>query len=1285
MHVKRWQQIAWRWLAGVLAFLALAVLLAAGLFRTLAPVVPVYRAEAEAYASRVLGRPVSIASMGAQWGLYGPELTLDDVEIYSHDRRRVLIAARQIRLGFTPAAILHTRFARPNRIVLMAPYLTLQRDLDGHYDILGLEGSTVGGFERTGWRQAARELFAQEGQILVREGTVTFVDLRAPATALAFTAIRMNVNNTRDRHRLSGSLHLPEQFGRTLTVNLQVLGTSADPETWEWQVEGDGEALVLPRLLAYWPAYDGRLRSGVVNVFARVHGDGRQVRSADLSLQAQQIAAAGSAPSVDRLAVNLTWAGNAHGWTLAGRNLELRRGTDVWPVSRFDLEHVQTAAGGSSWEGAASFLRLQDLVLLGAWLPADEPAILAPLTRLAPAGDLHAVKFAVTRAGAAVSSWALDARFQGLTVHADGKVPGFSGLSGTLTADQDDGQLVLAGRDASVSFPHLFRGPLMLSRLSAALDFHHDAQGWHFDLRNLSASNPDVAQATASGTLLLPAAGGSPTIDLRASAEHADARNKSAYFPVGIMPKEVIAWLDRAIVAGQVSNASLVLQGKLHDFPYAQGPGLFDIRFHLQHGRLDYADGWPPLTGIDAEVEFKNQGMQVTVQHARLLDDDVAGASARFADLRNGLLEIQGMARGTAGTALAFLAKGPLADRFAKVLDGVQVSGTAAVHLNLQLPVQHPEQYVLDANAQLTDVGVTMAGLAQWPVTGLHGRVNITQNGVSAKGLQGEFLGAPLSMNLARVTGHDATRIHATGGAQAADLAAALPKAFGAALSGTAEWQLDGRLPSRPGASTVGLALTLSSNMQGLGVGLPAPFSKPASAVAPLVVAMALGVDGAADLHFNYNDLVNAIAKFTPAKDGWHFERGELALGGGLAALPPVAGLKISGRLPEFSLSAWQALLPANSAARAALSPALFSSADVSLGEFSGFGQDLKNLHFELARGADAWNIALTSPAVTGTIAWPYHVDVAHPIVADLQRLDLVRKSAEERKGPALQLDPRKLPALRLTARQLRYNDAHFENLHAELTPVPDGVELKSLSIDDPSFKLNASGDWLRRADGSDATSLKAELKSTNVERTLEAFGYAPGISGNDGELTAELHWPGGPLAEILPNLGGKLHVVLRHGSLLDVKPGAGRIFGLLSINALPRRLLFNFRDVLGKGFAFDTIEGNFTLRDGDAYTPDLTIRGPAAKIQMVGRTGLVSHDFDEAVVVTPSVGSTLPVLGALAGGVGVGAVVFLITEIFKKPLSQVGETRYHLSGTWDNPKLTVMPAPAAPAAKSSQ
>jgi uncharacterized protein YhdP len=65
---------------------------------------------------------------------------------------------------------------------------------------------------------------------------------------------------------------------------------------------------------------------------------------------------------------------------------------------------------------------------------------------------------------------------------------------------------------------------------------------------------------------------------------------------------------------------------------------------------------------------------------------------------------------------------------------------------------------------------------------------------------------------------------------------------------------------------------------------------------------------------------------------------------------------------------------------------------------------------------------------------------------------------------------------------------------------------------------------------------------------------------------------------------------------------------------------------------------------------------------------------------VDANVSSTLPVIAGLTAGVGVGAVVFLLSEIFKKPLSTAVQSQYHLTGGWDNPVLTKV-ANAPPAA----
>ena len=63
-----------------------------------------------------------------------------------------------------------------------------------------------------------------------------------------------------------------------------------------------------------------------------------------------------------------------------------------------------------------------------------------------------------------------------------------------------------------------------------------------------------------------------------------------------------------------------------------------------------------------------------------------------------------------------------------------------------------------------------------------------------------------------------------------------------------------------------------------------------------------------------------------------------------------------------------------------------------------------------------------------------------------------------------------------------------------------------------------------------------------------------------------------------------------------------------------------DFSDLTDKGLAFDTVRGDFDLRDGNAYTENLLVKGPAAEIGLIGRVGLKNKDYDQTAVVTGSV-----------------------------------------------------------------
>ncbi len=1269
--MQRWHHLTWKMTVGLIAAVLLLFATLVGLFRLLTPLVPGYRAQVQAGASQALGRPVRIAAVGAQWGLYGPEATLENVEILSHDGQRVVIAAQEIRLGYTLGAMLHGRFSRPNRIILIQPKLGLDRDANGTISIHGLESSTV----PTNWRQEAGELFAQDADVLVRDGEITFIDKQRSAETLIFSNIRLNVENSADRHKVSGRLQLPAVLGRSLTFAGDIQGQATQPETWQWQADVQGSALNVPQWLAYWPVFNNSFSSGQLDLSADLSGLGASIKHLQADVQAQRLTPAANSASqqgFDLLSGTVNWSRSASGWVLAGSNMQAQRGQESWPASRFNLRFLQGEDASVSWWGDASFLRLQDIVTLASWLPGDFFSDRQRLLRLAPSGDIRDVNFQARWNGKVIDTWSLAGSFSDLGLRADGNIPGFGGLTGQLTVNQDSGSLKLTGQNASANFSRLFRSPLSATTLGAHVQFLHDTQGWHISTGDFSAANPDL-HVQAKGTLLLPADGSSPIIDLQANAQNVNAKSKSLYLPVGIMPKEVVSWLDSSIVGGQVPSGSLILRGRLHDFPYDKGQGLFDIRFHLVNGVLDYAAGWPRVQSLEADVEFKNQGLSVVVQRGAYLGDDIGGTTAGIANLRQGILVIKGTARGSASAALEFLRSKALRDHFGHSLDSLIATGRSDVSLNLVLPLEHLDTYRLECIAHLQDVSVAAASLPKLQLNSVNGDVSITRAGISSNQLQGMLLGKPVTINLRPDAKQGMTLLKIEGGEKASFLAGVLPEPFQKALSGSSAWQLSGAIPNYPGTRSKNLSLTLKSDLSGLGVDLPPPLGKTAESVMPLSASMSYSTDQGMLLQFRYVGVMNGVSLFEDVNGDWRFDRGQLVVGSGQSSLPPTHGLVITGSLPEFSLDAWKAYSVQGGSTAARSLPVWLRSADLEVNDFTGFGQAIDKLRVQLVRADSSWNLALTSDAIAGKIALPYTVDNAHPIIADMQRVTWMHKPAKLADNPTPStLKPSDVSPLQITVKQLRINDLNLENVKAVLERQPDGINLKSFSINNPAFSLTSSGSWDMQTDGRQQSTLEVQIKSSDVEKTLQAFGYAPGIAAKKGDLQTSLTWAGGPFDNIPPILNGKLHIQLKDGRLQEVQPGAGRLFGLLSINALPRRLLLNFSDVFGKGFAFDSIGGDFVIENGDAYTKNMLVSGPAAKIQMVGRIGLAKHDFDEALIVDTSVGASLPVLGAIAAGsLGVGAVIYALTEIFKKPLTAAGEIRYHLTGTWDNPVLT--------------
>jgi uncharacterized protein YhdP len=234
-------------------------------------------------------------------------------------------------------------------------------------------------------------------------------------------------------------------------------------------------------------------------------------------------------------------------------------------------------------------------------------------------------------------------------------------------------------------------------------------------------------------------------------------------------------------------------------------------------------------------------------------------------------------------------------------------------------------------------------------------------------------------------------------------------------------------------------------------------------------------------------------------------------------------------------------------------------------------------------------------------------------------------------------------------------------------TRVPQGIRFDNATVLAESARAEAQGQWLNTVDGQHST-LVASIESKDVAATLRALNYTPFIEAKRGAIKADLSWRGGYNGNILEHASGALSVDAETGQIVNLQPGAGRVLGLFSVGALPRRLALDFSDLTEKGLAFDTVHGDFELRDGNAFTNNLLLRGPAAEIGIAGRTGLGSRDYDQTAVVTGNLGASPALAGALAGGPVVGAAVLLFSQVFKEPLKGITRGYYRITGPWDEP-----------------
>jgi uncharacterized protein (TIGR02099 family) len=1256
LHVSRWGLYA-----TAVVLMLLAVLFTVTSY--LLPRIAQQKSDLEEYLSRRSGHQVRIESLRAYWEGLHPGAVATGLAVYSTNEVQPAIRLQEVRISLALTPLLWGQFAI-NSLVVVKPSLAIERLEDGRLRVTGFDpmhaAGAAGGEKFVAW------LFEQ-GRLAIEDGELQWFDRRDTAAAATHLAhVNLSLRNRRGRHQLDFSAEFPPEMCRDCSLALDIDGNPLASAEWSGSIylrasQIDIAALPLIAREHLPPDCRGRFAAQLWSEWER----GRPV-SLKGHLQASNVSLtlpAWKSPLGVRLASgDLDWRRRGDGWRLDVANPVIGLSGKSWAAghfliihspqeSRIQVKHVD--AGDVSAFAAHVYAARPEAAsqpphpLLAYWL-AGKPAGLLDNLQLEMRGDW-----------AAPEDFALEADMSAATVLPYEKFPGIRGLSGHLSLSPEAGSLQLDATNVAVTFPQIFAAPLTARRASGVIRWQKQADQWLVSGSDLQLIAED---GRGSGMLSLRVPfdkSASPYLKLRVDFQDGNGANAARYYPVQHLSPKTLAWMERSFVDGKITWGNLLYDGPVRDFPFRNGTGKFELHGHVSRAVYRFLPGWEPIRGGEVDVAIDNDKVLVT-------------AEGRIGKLRASQIVVQSHAAAEGGYRVHVTGKvsGPLAQTLevlraarpqpgtARWLDylpaGLQGSGDGVLSLDLAMALGEDNTVQLNGEYRFLRAGLSFPG-AGLSAQDVEGSVRFTRDGIHEGSLRARLLGGDARLTAAREQGR--VLIRAAGTVTAQGLAPVVGPLIAPKLAGAATWEASWR------AAAAGGDLYAAVDLRGLKLALPPPLDYPDGLTGTQLILRTepLARNGFV-IALNAGNSVNGRLVFSGEDNGWRFVGGRIGFGQARVPLAVERGLHLSARLQRLDLDQWWPLLGGGSAS----APAALARVSAEIKSFAMFDRDFGNLTLDLHREDSLWRGTISGAAIDGNARFAGRNRAAN-IAFDLTRFVLPRRRHAGSETPG---DPRRLPQVALRSKSFVFQDKPLGELDFLAVPAEAGWTIERFNMTRPEMKLNISGTWLV-AENQPRSDFHIELHSSDLGKTLEVLGLPDQAAGGEVEVQSHLAWSGTPGDPRLASLRGKLRVSAQRGRFLQVKQGAGRLFGLLDLSAIERYLRLDFSPVFGKGFIYDRINGEVNIENGNAYTQGFSIRGPATQIDVNGRVGLVAEDYDLVIEVQPKLSDTVTLATWGVLGPQVAAVALAVQKIFKKQIAEGTRITYVVKGPWNDPVIT--------------
>jgi uncharacterized protein (TIGR02099 family) len=1257
------------------AFVVLTAAVLVTVVRLALPEIGGYKDEIQSWVSEYMDYPVVIDEITAEWQGWVPHLYLKKIDLYTPDNNKLIGQFESAHLGIDPIASINNRELVPSQLTISGLNLEFTRNDDGSISI----NNENNNLNSTSDNSALSVWLLKQKHILLENAKLSWHDKKTYKEKLEFSNVQLVLKTDNERIQIGADIVLPEEHGRSLSVKMDTYGNILTPD-WKGKVYIEANEVNPTRLLENFPI---KSRDGLANVKLWTNWEKSKLINLNAEVNYSNFVLNTDQYTLPIQDLNLIVQGERQrekDWLLNLSVEEIQTNYESWPASNYQLIAIKNDTDDTyQYSGYASYINLETVSPFLHTTNIIPDSLIEIINWQSLKGELTNSHLLFNPNADSDQIISYDTSFKNLSIATGDDLYTVKKLDGEISGNDKIAKINLNSNSTELILDSTFEKPFSFTNINADLELHND-DSIKLVINEAQIEDESIS-AKSTGKIIFDKEK-SPFIDIVVHIDKTSIENLPQYLPKQ-SSSELKTWFAQAMVGGDLLSTNLIYHGYTADFPFENSEGNFKTIFNIENATINYAEDWPPVDKVTAEIVINNNDLYFTSDHAYIFDGTINNLKASIKQLSNDdhNVIVEAAIAGHTSDVGNFIKQSPLNEDLALRELTENIYGGVNININLDIPLNE-EKTKLDGQITFTDTTIE-SNLPGLGLEGVNGVVNFTRDATWASDIDALYHGRPVKLDIPKFdqseTDSESYIISGTADKDffITELTSFFPTLmttaykFGDKFSGESNWSL---ALSKASHSANSRQVEFKSDLKGISIDLPYPIGKEIGETSSLSIKTSLSDLLITEINIAYDNNIYADFNVDNTKD-LIVKNILIGLGSKHPTLSTINNISIHGELEKLNMSDWIDFINSDQSLSSLENETTKKqktiNGDVYIKSFNMLGNEFSNVSINFNKPVNDWQIIFDSETIKGETT--FVSSEKNRVYANFEKLTL--KSSDEDEETRNQIAIDKIPELDVNVEEFTYNENTLGQLSLLTSNVDNGININNLSIIKPGFNINAKGEWLR-IDEVDRSDFHATLEAETIDSMLETFGFDT-ANIKDGETKIEMnaYWMDTPMNFAMEKIDGELDMKIDKGSFLDIDPSAGRLFGLLSIQTLPRRLTLDFSDLFEEGFAFDSIEGNFSLQQGHAYTNNLEMTGPSADIIVSGRTGLSTEDYDQIATVTPKFSSNLPVASALFGpvGVGVGAVFYIAGEIFDaipKKIDQILSAQYTITGSWDQPNI---------------